>query len=448
MDFQKKANLFLKKQPRDDPLEELFQRGNYKGEFHIPKESSMSDSDLTKDKAQFTQQKFSSISSFINDDKYANEYGKFNFQHDNLSDLFDFYDELVPETDYSYTDPKMYQYDLEGKTTQDLVLSKLQEDAGTENELSRSKKFAREFVESKRNEAGAKISNFMKTKASSDIIPVLKREDEFYGASRKELPSEEKLKQIRVETIKRKGGERREKIGQEMDVKRTSFKGLRDLTEKRKNEKAQAHHEKLEELSPGIHEYVEKGKRTKQIKVQKSKEAQTTIASALRGMHARKEVKVLKEAKASKVPKAPKESASSELVPVEADLSLPSGASAIVPGGKSTPEPKTKKAGDPVRIEDIDSGKTEFTLEELRNPRLFTNSTVGDKSRKGIIKETLKREYGELIDYKSITVHTTMKDIQEMIEVAEETVSKSRGLLKSGGGAKETTPKRGGGGRK
>jgi hypothetical protein len=132
MDFQKKANLFLKKQPRDDPLEELFQRGNYKGEFHIPKESSINDSDLTKDKAQFTQQKFSSMSSFINDDKYANEYGKFHFQHDNMSDLFDFYDELVPETDYSYTDPQMYQYDLEGKTTQDLVLSKLQEDAGTE----------------------------------------------------------------------------------------------------------------------------------------------------------------------------------------------------------------------------------------------------------------------------------------------------------------------------
>ena len=433
MDFQRKANLFLKRQPREDPLEELFQRGNYKSEFHIPKESSVNDSGLTKDKADFIRQKFSAVSAAVNDDKYDKDYGKFSFRNDNLSDLFDFYNDLVPETDYSYTDPKLYQYGLEGKTTQDLVLSKLQEDAGTENDMSRAKNFAKEFIVGQREKAGAKITNFLQTRASEGIVPILHHMKETQRDY--EPPDNETLSKIKIETIRRKHNQNDEKKQGEMEVKGGIFNTLKDMTAEKKYRRA----EKIEGLSPGLAAYSERGVQKKRYYVAKHQAEENAKAEVAAQEAEEEKAKIANYKKTRLIKKSAGKEVEGELI--EGAPLVP----VVVKKGKPS------KPGEPLKVSDVESGKTEFSMEELKNPHKFTAAVLGDIETKKNVVKALKAKYGGIItNYSDITVKSTMGEIAKIVAGAEK-ISLS-GLLRSptqksvgggGGGAaaKEKSPK-------
>ena len=68
---------------------------------------------------------------------------------------------LIPNIDYSYTDPQYYEHKLKGKTTKDLIL----------NELSKGKKFAKEYMERQNMGMEDVNSNIKPTYPSSSSPP-------------------------------------------------------------------------------------------------------------------------------------------------------------------------------------------------------------------------------------------------------------------------------------
>ena len=63
--------------------------------------------------------------SFFDDRYIDNEMAKFKNHNDFLFDVEDYEKKYMPLIDFSYTDPKLYQYNLKGKTLNDLVMDKV-----------------------------------------------------------------------------------------------------------------------------------------------------------------------------------------------------------------------------------------------------------------------------------------------------------------------------------